>query len=197
MTARARGAHAENRHLPRLHDRERERVIAVIGAGAGGTFAATHLLRRGRSRVVLIDPGGASLSVTSLQLAARFGEDVRLQIVRAQVENVIEPLFHSGVRLTLSDRHVMSADAAVLALGDACSNLLVRTLLASGRARIDELGIGIATSPNGALIDLDGAVSRRCFALQARRDEWLGGAHVPEIREQAAELARLLTATTV
>lgn len=196
MTMRARGQHAENRHLPRLRDRGRERVIAVIGAGAGGTFAATHLLRRGRGRVVLIDPGGAGLSVASLQLAARFGEQVRLQIIRARVENVIEPLFQSGVRLTLSDGHVMSADAAVLALGDACSNPLVRTLLASGRARSDELGIGIATSPNGALIDRDGAVSRRCFALQERHGELLGGSAAPEIREQAAELARLLTSTS-
>jgi glycine/D-amino acid oxidase-like deaminating enzyme len=196
MTMRARGQHAENQHLPRLRDRGRERVIAVIGAGAGGTFAATHLLRRGHGRVVLIDPGGAGLSVASLQLAARFGAQVRLQIIRARVENVIEPLFASGVRLTLSDGHVMSADAAVLALGDASSNSLVRTLLASGRARSDELGIGIATSSNGALIDREGAVSRRCFALQQRHTDLLGGAAVPEIREQAAELARLLTATT-
>ncbi len=194
MTMRARGQHAENQHLPRLRDRGRERVIAVIGAGAGGTFAATHLLRRGHGRVVLIDPGGAGLSVASLQLAARFGEQVRLQIIRARVENVIEPLFQKGVRLTLSDGHVMSADAAVLALGDACSNPLVRTLLSSGRARIDELGI--ATDPNGALIDRDGAVSRRCFALQERHGELLGGSATPEIREQAAELARLLTATS-
>jgi glycine/D-amino acid oxidase-like deaminating enzyme len=196
MSTRARGQHAENQHLPRLRDRGRERVIAVIGAGAGGTFAATHLLRRGHSRVVLIDPGGAGLSVASLQLAARFGEQVRLQVIRARVENVVEPPFASGVRLTLSDGHVMSADAAVLALGDACSNPLVRTLLSSGRARIDELGLGIDTSLNGALIDRDGAVSRRCFALQERHDELLGGSAGPEIREQAAELARLLTATS-
>jgi hypothetical protein len=197
MTMRARGHHADSRRLPRLHDRGRERVIAVIGAGAGGTFAATHLLRRGHSRVVLIDPGGAGLSIASLQLAARFGEQVRLQVIRAQVENVVEPLLANGVRLTLCDGHVMSADAAVLALGDACSSPLVRTLLASGRARTGELGVGIATSPNGAIIDRTGAVSRRCFALQERRGELLGSSAVPEIREQAAELARVLTATSV
>jgi len=81
MTARTRGPHAESRHLPRLQARACEPVIAVIGAGAAGTFAATHLLRRGRSRVVLIDPGGASLSVATLQLVARFGQQVRLQIL--------------------------------------------------------------------------------------------------------------------
>jgi glycine/D-amino acid oxidase-like deaminating enzyme len=196
MIMRARGQHAENRHLPRLRDRGRERVIAVIGAGVGGTFAATHLLRRGHSRVVLIDPGGAGLSVACLQLAARFGEQVRLQVIRARVENVIEPVFQSGVRLTLSDGHVMAADAAVLALGDARSNPLARTLMASGRARIDELGIGVATSANGALIDRNGVVSRRCFAIQEHHGELLGGSAAPEIREQAAELARLLTATS-
>jgi glycine/D-amino acid oxidase-like deaminating enzyme len=194
MTARARGPHAESRHLPRLQARACEPVIAVIGAGAGGTFAATHLLRRGRSRVVMIDPGGAGLSVATLQLVARFGEQVRLQILRTRVENLIEPPFHSGVRLTLADGHVMSADAAILALGDACSSPLVRTLLARGRVRSDELGIGIATSRNGALIDRDGAVSRRCFALQARRGDLLDGSAIAEIREQAAELARLLVA---
>lgn len=192
MTARARGQHAESRHLPRLHGRGCEPVIAVIGAGAGGTFAATHLLRRGRTRVVLVDPGGAGLSVATLQLVARFGEQVRLQILRTRVENLLEPPFQSGVRLTLSDGHVLSADAAVLALGEACSSPLVRTLLARGRACSDELGTGIATSPNGALIDRDGAVSRRCFALQERRGDLLDGSAISEIREQAAELARLL-----
>lgn len=105
----------------------------MIGAGSAGTFAANHLLRRGRSRVVLIDPGGASLGVATLQLAARFGEQVRLQVVRA----------------------------------------LVRTLLASGRVRSDEPGAGIATSPNAALVDRDGARSTPQREA-ARREEYRG-----------------------
>jgi uncharacterized NAD(P)/FAD-binding protein YdhS len=105
------------------------------------------------------------------------------------------------VCVELGDGGRLDADVVVNATGPlrtlgASSNPLVCRLLASGRARPDGLGIGIATSPDGALVDFEGAVSRRCFTLgPPRRGELLESTAIPEIREQAAALARLLTGT--
>jgi uncharacterized NAD(P)/FAD-binding protein YdhS len=76
----------------------------------------------------------------------------------------------------------------------ACSSPLMHRLLAGGRALPDELGIGIATSPDGALIDHEGVVSQCCFTLgPPRRGELFESVAIPEIRQQAAKLARLLS----
>ncbi len=105
------------------------------------------------------------------------------------------------VCVELGDGGRLDADVVINATGplrtvSASSNPLVCRLLASGRARPDGLGIGIATSPDGALVDFEGAVSRRCFTLgPPRRGELLESTAIPEIREQAAALARLLTGT--
>jgi uncharacterized NAD(P)/FAD-binding protein YdhS len=96
----------------------------------------------------------------------------------------------------------LDVDVVVNATGplrtlSASSNPLVCRLLASGRARPDALGIGIATSPDGALVNFEGAASRRCFTLgPPRRGELLESTAIPEIRGQAAALARLLTGTS-
>lgn len=106
------------------------------------------------------------------------------------------------VRVELGDGGRLDADVVVNATGplrtlSASSNPLVCRLLASGRARPDGLDIGIATSPDGALVDFEGAVSRRCFTLgPPRRGELLESTAIPEIRQQAAALARLLTGTS-
>jgi|CZKG01.1.fsa_nt_gi uncharacterized NAD(P)/FAD-binding protein YdhS len=165
------------------------------------------------------------------QLLVRFGDGWRLQQRRARAVNVVEPLFHHGVRVTLADSSVVTADAAVLALGDprpakvsrervrvelghgsatdadvvvnatgpsweigvGC-NPLTQRLLASGRVRLDELGLGLATGPEGALIDLEGTVSDRCFTLGPPwRGESLESTAIPEIRQQAEDLAGRLT----
>jgi uncharacterized NAD(P)/FAD-binding protein YdhS len=106
------------------------------------------------------------------------------------------------VCVELGDGGRLDADVVVNATGpsralSASSNPLVRRLLASGRARPDGLGIGVATSPDGALVDFEGVVSRRCFTLgPPRRGELLESTAIPEIRGQAAALARLLTGTS-
>ncbi len=70
---------------------------------------------------------------------------------------------------------------------------LVRDLLASGLARPDPLRLGFEVGPDGALIDAAGRASDRLFAIGPlrRADLWESVA-VPEIRVQAAELARAL-----
>jgi uncharacterized NAD(P)/FAD-binding protein YdhS len=70
---------------------------------------------------------------------------------------------------------------------------LLRTLLASGRAVPDPLGLGLRTGPDGALLDDDGRPSRRLFTLGALRrgDLWESTA-AGEIRAQAHALAARL-----
>ena len=99
----------------------------------------------------------------------------------------------------LSGGELLDADAVVNATGPARagserSNPLVRRLLRCGRARLDELGVGLATSADGALVNIEGGVSGRCFTLgPLRRGQLFESTAIPEIRVQAAALAGVLT----
>jgi uncharacterized NAD(P)/FAD-binding protein YdhS len=74
------------------------------------------------------------------------------------------------------------------------ANPLVAQLLADGRARVDPLGVGLDIDEDCALIDASGRASSRVFAAgpmsQAAFWEVIA---VPDIRLQAASLARRLT----
>ena len=106
------------------------------------------------------------------------------------------------VCVELVDGLSLDADLLVNATGPSrvlCGspNALLQRLLLSARACPDALGIGIATSPDGALIDREGHVSQRCFTLgPPRRGELFESTAIPEIRQQAARLARLLSPTS-
>jgi len=137
-------------------------------------------------------------------VAARVDESIasgRLHVRSGGVRSLC-PAPAGRVRVELGDGDLLDADVLVNATGpsrslSACTDPLTGRLLASGRARPDELGIGIATSPDGALIDVDGEVSRYCFTLgPPRRGELLESTAIPEIRQQAAALASLLTGTS-
>jgi uncharacterized NAD(P)/FAD-binding protein YdhS len=71
---------------------------------------------------------------------------------------------------------------------------LLRSLMATGTAVADPLGLGLRTARGGALLDGEGRPSARLFALGALRrgDLWETTA-VPEIRLQAEQLAERLT----
>ena len=74
---------------------------------------------------------------------------------------------------------------------------LVRALLDSGAARLDEHGIGLDTSSHGALIDDEGVSSDRLHAIGAlRRGTLLESTAIPELRAQAGHLADLFAAST-
>ncbi len=98
----------------------------------------------------------------------------------------------------LSTGELLDADAVVNATGPARAgseraNPLVRRLLRCGRASLDELGVGLATSSDGALVNIEGGVSGRCFTLgPLRRGQLLESTAIPEIRIQAAALAAVL-----
>ena len=74
------------------------------------------------------------------------------------------------------------------------ANPLVAQLLAEGYARVDPLGIGLDVNDDCALIDASGRASNRVFVAgpmsQAAFWEVIA---VPDIRLQAASLARRLT----
>jgi len=72
---------------------------------------------------------------------------------------------------------------------------LLRGLLEAGLVRADGLGLGLATDASGALLDATGEASEVLFTLgPLRRGELWESTAVPEIRTQAAALARELLA---
>lgn len=72
---------------------------------------------------------------------------------------------------------------------------LIHDLLETGIVRTDSLGQGLLTDNDGALIGRDGAQSNVVFTLgPMRRGTLLETTAIPEIREQAASLARRLLA---
>lgn len=70
---------------------------------------------------------------------------------------------------------------------------LLRQLLDSGLARPDPLRLGLDTDARGALRDADGRTASDIFALgPPLRGRWYETTAIPEIRDQAAALARHL-----
>jgi uncharacterized NAD(P)/FAD-binding protein YdhS len=77
-------------------------------------------------------------------------------------------------------------------------NALVDQLLADGMARPDPLRLGFDLDRHGALIDANGAVSSRVYAIgAARRGARWEAAAIPEIRRHAATLTDLLLGAEV
>ncbi|WP_332718273.1 FAD/NAD(P)-binding protein [Pelagibacterium mangrovi] len=73
------------------------------------------------------------------------------------------------------------------------SNPLIQRLVASGRVRPDPLRIGLEVTSDCAVVDAEGHASRRIFAVgPLTRSQFFEIESVPEIRVQAAELARRL-----
>ena len=71
---------------------------------------------------------------------------------------------------------------------------LLRDLLGRGLARPDPLRLGINLSPAGAVLDTAGRPSSTIFTLGPPLRVWYESTAIPEIRDQAAVLARRLTA---
>lgn len=76
--------------------------------------------------------------------------------------------------------------------GGAATSTLGRALLDDGLARRDPTGTGLDVDGHGRLVDRDGTASERIFAIgPTRRGAWWETTAVPEIRTQAAALARV------
>jgi len=75
----------------------------------------------------------------------------------------------------------------------ASANPAVRSLFERGLARVDPLHIGIETAADGAILNQDGAPSRRLFAVgPLTRAAFWEIIAIPDIRNQCAELAAKL-----
>jgi uncharacterized NAD(P)/FAD-binding protein YdhS len=75
----------------------------------------------------------------------------------------------------------------------ASANPAVRSLFERGLARVDPLHIGIETAADGAIVNQDGAPSRRLFAVgPLTRAAFWEIIAIPDIRNQCAELAAKL-----
>jgi uncharacterized NAD(P)/FAD-binding protein YdhS len=75
------------------------------------------------------------------------------------------------------------------------SNPLLRYLFATGMARPDQLRLGIDATTQGAVVNRAGVPNDAIYTLgPPLRGLWYETTAVPEIREQAAALARRITA---
>ena len=121
------------------------------------------------------------------------------RIVEARIENdsrlrVCVSLLGGRDDLSLEVARVINCTGPSLDPRD-WSHPLIHDLLESGIARTDPLGLGLLTDNDGALIGRDGAQSNVVFTLgPMRRGTLLETTAIPEIREQAASLARRVLA---
>jgi uncharacterized NAD(P)/FAD-binding protein YdhS len=119
----------------------------------------------------------------------------RLEVRKGRIlDHSVEP---DGIRLRIARRgweEMFTADRVIRCTGIVENykrpRPLLRRLIESGHATVNELGIGLNTEEAGGLIGADGAASRRIFTLGPLR---LGGlietTAIPEIRVQAQALS--------
>jgi uncharacterized NAD(P)/FAD-binding protein YdhS len=94
----------------------------------------------------------------------------------------------------------LSVAAVVNCTGPSCDvrrypGGLGERLLGAGSAVADELGLGVRTTSDGAVLDADGGVDGRLWALGAlRRGALYESTAIPELRAQAAVVAEQLAA---
>jgi uncharacterized NAD(P)/FAD-binding protein YdhS len=153
-----------------------------------------HLARYWEIHRHLVPPQTAS-RITALRMAGRL--NVRKGHIRA--------VARAAGRLEVSvdtDRGTaeLPADWLVSSTGTtanitATASPLLRDLFRTGLARPDPLGLGIDASIRGEVLDAAGTASDVLYTLgPPLRGLWYETTAIPEIREQAAALARLITA---
>jgi hydroxyacylglutathione hydrolase len=157
------------RHLQRRWDVVRHRTAPQIADIIQSELAAgTLVIREGRLHSIEPAPAGAAVSVRTPRGFDRFAT--------ARAINCTGP--------SLNYRRVGS--------------LLLKSLFRQGVAIPGPLGAGLNTTLSGALIGADGTPSKVLFTVgPARQGTLLESIAVPEIREQAAEMAKLLKMSEV
>ena len=125
--------------------------------------------------------------------------DGRLRVIGADVEGIERR--GDGLAVAVRERGGMCwlASGAVVNCAGPAGDLrrgdsrLVRTLLDDGLATPGPAGLGLRTADDGALVDHRGASAAPIYTLGSlRRGELWETFAVPELREQAAELAAVL-----
>lgn len=124
------------------------------------------------------------------QLLQHRGRPVALTMRHAQLEIVLDR--HGTRRVLIADRVIdctgMQPDIRRV------SDPLVCSMREDGRIRPGPHGIGLDTDATGALIAADGTPDPRLYAIgSVRRGQLWESIAVPELRQQAAALARTIT----
>lgn len=158
------------RHLRTYWETHRHRMAPQVRRRVDG-YRERGSLRviAGRIREATRKGNGVELTV-----AGRGGQECRLKVHRVINCSGIHENYHESPRP------------------------LIRSLVGSGLATANDLGIGFRTDSAGALVDANGRVSTTLFTLgPPRRGELFETTAVPEIRLQAEALARHLAATAL
>ena len=123
------------------------------------------------------------------------GRVVRAEAVAGGAEVVVRTRGGSADRESAEETFGVQTVVVCTGARPAADTPVVRHLVAAGLARPDPLGLGLDTDPDGALVGADGRASGALFTLGPLRQGslWESTA-VPEIRAQAAALARHLLA---
>jgi hydroxyacylglutathione hydrolase len=99
---------------------------------------------------------------------------------------------HEGESFDVEAGHVINCAGASLDYRKAVSPLF-HGMLEAGEITPGFAGAGLRSTPEGALIDCDGRVSDRLFSIgPARLGVLFESIAIPEIRQQASDLASLL-----
>jgi uncharacterized NAD(P)/FAD-binding protein YdhS len=125
----------------------------------------------------------------------------QLQILRGRLEQIV----HDGEQFeilykNIGTEHRLRADAIVNCIGsesrfDQLDSSLVQGLLRTGSIRMDDLRFGLDATPDGKLRSANGEPSQVLYTLgTALKGILWESTAIPEIRVQARELARQLTA---
>jgi uncharacterized NAD(P)/FAD-binding protein YdhS len=151
------------RHARAFWDVHRHRMAPTV-AFMLDNLIAEHRLEVVAGRIVAAEQGGEGIRV---QFRRRGQERIETMVVARLIDCT-----------GLADNPTRSA------------NPLIRALLASGRARMDPLGIGLDIADDYALIDAQGRASARIHAIGplARAAFWESIA-IPDIRLQCRDLA--------
>jgi uncharacterized NAD(P)/FAD-binding protein YdhS len=126
--------------------------------------------------------------------AARHAD--RFALHTARVLEAVE--VDGAVEVTLSDGAVLRVGSVINCAGpcgnpDDSTDPLIRSLIDRGLARGGPLGMGLDTTADGALCDVDGLAAAPVWTLGSlRRGTLWESTAMPEIREQAAALAKQL-----
>ena len=153
-----------------------------------------HVARYWEVHRHLMPPATAS-RITALQATGR------LVVHRGRVVAVTE--HDAGLQIladTGADTRQLDADWLINGTGStpdvaASASPLLRDLFSTGLARPDPLRLGIDAAPDGRVLSRAGVPSDVLFALgPPLRGLWYETTAIPEIRDQAAALARQITA---
>jgi uncharacterized NAD(P)/FAD-binding protein YdhS len=124
--------------------------------------------------------------------------DGRLEVIKGRLRSIVHRDDFEVTYTVEANTRTISADAIINCIGSESNfkkldSLLLKNLFRKGYIRSDALEFGLDALPNGGIIDGNGNISRRLFALgTALKGILWESTAIPEIRVQARDLAKML-----